>query len=87
MEVTMWQAAWRVSEETDSARARAIGRYWAAEGAHGVTAAAQHLHGGFGFDRDYPLHRYFLAVKQHEFLLGGANAQLERLGAMLAERP
>ena len=87
MEVTMWQAAWRVSEETDSARARAIGRYWAAEGAHAVTAAAQHLHGGFGFDRDYPLHRYFLAVKQHEFLLGGANAQLERLGAMLAERP
>ncbi|MCO4744342.1 MAG: acyl-CoA dehydrogenase [Proteobacteria bacterium] len=84
MEVTLWQAAWRVSEGLGSERERAIARYWASEGAHNVTAAAQHLHGGFGFDRDYAVHRYFLAVKQHEFLLGGANAQLEALGDVVA---
>jgi len=84
MEVTFWQAAWRVSEGLPSDRERAIARYWASEGSHQVCAAAQHLHGGFGFDRDYELHRFFLCAKQHEFLLGGANAQLDRLGALLA---
>lgn len=84
MEVTLWQAAWRVQEGMESQRELAIARYWASEGSHNVCAAAQHLHGGFGFDRDYELHRYFLAAKQHEFLLGGAAAQLERLGDLLA---
>jgi len=84
MEVCLWQAAWRVEQGLASERERAICRYWAAEGAHQVTAAAQHLHGGFGFDRDYELHRYFLVAKQWEFLLGGANAQLEKLGELLA---
>ncbi len=85
MEVTLWQAAWRVEEGLPSARERAIARFWASDGGHRVVAAAQHLHGGFGFDRDYPLHRYFLASKQLEFLLGGAEEQLERLGDALAE--
>jgi hypothetical protein len=85
MEVSLWQAAWRVQQGLDSVRERAIARYWAAEGSHFVCAAAQHLHGGFGFDRDYELHRYFLAARQHEFILGGANHQLEQLGALLAE--
>ncbi len=84
MEVTMWQAAWRVDEGLPSARERAIARYWASEGGHRVVASAQHLHGGFGFDRDYPLHRYFLATKQLEFLLGGSEGQLERLGGLVA---
>lgn len=84
MEVSLWQAAWRVSEGMDSDRERAIARYWASEGSHTICASAQHLHGGFGFDRDYPLHRFFLAAKQHEFILGGANAQLAKLGALVA---
>jgi len=84
MEVCLWQAAWRVEEGRPSARERAIARYWASEGAHRVTAAAQHLHGGFGFDKDYPLYRYFLCVKHWEFLGGGANLQLERLGELLS---
>ena len=84
MDACLWQAAWRVDNDLPAERELAICRYWAAEGAHRVTAAAQHLHGGYGFDRDYELHRYFLAVKQHEFLLGGAEAQLERLGNLLA---
>ena len=48
---------------------------------------AQHLHGGIGVDRDYPLHRYFLLAKQLELALGGSTRQLLRLGEMLAAEP
>lgn len=85
MEVTLWQAAWRVDQGLPAAREVAIARYVAAESAHRILATAQHLHGGMGFDRDYPLYRYFLTVKAWEFVLGGASAQLERLGGLLAE--
>jgi alkylation response protein AidB-like acyl-CoA dehydrogenase len=52
-----------------------------------VVHAAQHLHGGIGVDRDYPLHRYFLWAKQLELTLGGATAQLRHLGSLLASEP
>jgi alkylation response protein AidB-like acyl-CoA dehydrogenase len=58
--------------------------YWATESGARVAAAAQHLHGGIGFDRAYPLHRYFLIAKRVELELGGANRQLARLGRTLA---
>ena len=58
--------------------------FQAAEGSHRVLAAAQHLHGGMGFDKDYALHRYFLTAKAWEFVGGGASAQLQRLGDLLA---
>ena len=45
---------------------------------------AQHLHGGIGVDREYPVHRYFLYAKQLELTLGGGTRQLLKLGAMLA---
>lgn len=83
MEVTLWQAAWRIEAGLPCAREVAIARYTAAEGCHRVLATAQHLHGGMGFDRDYALHRYFLTAKAWEFVGGGASAQLERLGAAL----
>jgi 3-oxocholest-4-en-26-oyl-CoA dehydrogenase beta subunit len=84
MEVTLWQAAWRVEQGLPAEREISIARYWASEGSHRVLAAAQHLHGGMGFDRDYPLHRYYLTSKQWEFTLGGASAQLDQLGELLA---
>jgi alkylation response protein AidB-like acyl-CoA dehydrogenase len=83
MEVTLWQAAWRISEGLPSERELAIARYHASLGSARVCFAAQHLHGGFGFDRDYVLHRYFLCARQWEFVLGGAEEQLERLGDTL----
>lgn len=84
MEVTLMQAAWRLSERLPAEREVRIARWWASEGGHRVVTAAQHLHGGTGFDRDYPLYRYFLCFKQWEFLLGGAEAQLAALGDVLA---
>jgi alkylation response protein AidB-like acyl-CoA dehydrogenase len=43
-----------------------------------------HVHGGVGIDVSHPAHRYFVAAKHCEFMLGGATVQLRRLGAELA---
>ena len=85
MRLTTWQAAWRLTHELPARRAVAIAKYWAAEGAHRVTFAAQHLHGGMGFDRDYPLWRYTVRAKRLELTLGPAAAHLADLGRQLAE--
>ena len=85
MRWTMWQAAWRMSEDLPAADEVAIAKFWAADGGHRVLAAAQHLHGGIGVDVDYPLHRYTIASKQLEMTLGGATQHLARLGDLMAE--
>jgi alkylation response protein AidB-like acyl-CoA dehydrogenase len=61
-------------------------KFWAAEGGQRVVHAAQHIHGGVGVDRSYPLHRYFLAAKQLELTLGGATRSLVRLGSIMADQ-
>lgn len=85
--LTMWQAAWRIHEGLPAAAQVATAKFWAAEGGQRVVHAAQHIHGGIGVDRDYPLHRYFLWAKQLELTLGGASRQLRRLGQILASEP
>ena len=85
MRVALWRAAWLEDQGRPSAHAVTMARYLCAEGAHQVVSAAQHLHGGMGFDRDYPLHRYFLGVKRIEFLEGGAAHHLQQLGELLAQ--
>lgn len=87
MEASLWQAAWRLSEGLSAEREVLIARWQAAEGCHRIVATAQHVHGGFGFDRDYPLHRYFLTAKAWELQLGGPNAVLAELGALVAHAP
>jgi alkylation response protein AidB-like acyl-CoA dehydrogenase len=83
--LTMLQAAWRLTAGFPADREVAIAKYWASAGGQRVVHAAQHLHGGIGVDRDYPLHRYFLLAKQLELTLGGANRQLVNLGRLLAD--
>lgn len=82
--LTSLQAAWRLAEGLPASEAVAIARWWAAEGAHRVAHAAQHVHGGIGIDYEYPLHRYFTAAKEIEFTLGHGTAQLLKLGRMLS---
>jgi alkylation response protein AidB-like acyl-CoA dehydrogenase len=67
----------------DAAMAVAVAKFWAAEAGHRVAHTAVHVHGGMGIDTSYPVHRYFTAAKHHEFALGGATAQLLRIGAAL----
>lgn len=87
MRWTMWQAAWRLSEGQIAPEDVAVAKYWAGEGGHFATYAAQHLHGGIGLDVDYPLHRYFLWSKQIELSLGSSVQHLARLGAAMAAAP
>ncbi len=84
MKATMWQACWRLSEGLDADKELEVAKFWASEGGARVVAAAIHVHGGMGFDRDYPLYRYFLTSKHLEFTLGGAMEQLTKLGDILA---
>jgi alkylation response protein AidB-like acyl-CoA dehydrogenase len=55
--LTTWQAVWRLAEGVPATRELAIAKFWASEGGHRACYAAQHLHGGIGVDKDYPLHR------------------------------
>ena len=83
--LTMWQAAWLLaSEAAGSDVAVATAKFWAAEAGHRVAHTAVHVHGGMGIDVTYPVHRYFVAAKRNEFALGGATAQLRRIGGALA---
>ena len=85
--LTLWQAAWRLAEGLPAATEVATAKFWAADGGHRVAHTAVHIHGGVGIDKDYPLHRYFVATKRNEFSLGGATAQLRRIGSTLAAEP
>jgi alkylation response protein AidB-like acyl-CoA dehydrogenase len=87
MRVTLWQAAWRLTAGRDATREVMVAKWWASDGGQRVVHITQHLHGGMGADVDYPVHRYFLWGKQIEDTLGGASAQLARLGQALAEAP
>jgi acyl-CoA dehydrogenase len=83
--LTMWQAAWLLaSGAAGSDVAVATAKFWAAEAGHRVAHTAVHVHGGMGIDVTYPVHRYFVAAKRNEFALGGATAQLLRIGGALA---
>ena len=83
--LTALQAAWRISEGLPAENEVAIAKFWAADGGQRVVHAAQHLHGGMGVDRDYPVHRYFLWAKSIELTFGGATAQLLKIGKALAD--
>jgi acyl-CoA dehydrogenase len=85
--LTLWQAAWRLSKNLTAHNEIATAKFWATDGGHRIAHAAVHIHGGVGIDVDYPLHRYFVATKRIEFSLGGATAQLRRIGSALAAEP
>jgi alkylation response protein AidB-like acyl-CoA dehydrogenase len=82
--LTAWQALWRLAAGLPASAEVEIAKAWAADGAHKVVLAAQHLHGGVGVDRDYPLHRSYVWSKQMELYLGGATESYVRLGALIA---
>ena len=83
--LTALQAAWRIDRGLPADAAVATAKIWAAQGGSRVTRAAQHLHGGVGVDREYPLHRYYTTARQLELTLGGATSQLRALGKLIAK--
>jgi acyl-CoA dehydrogenase len=87
IELTMLQAATHLDEGRDDALEIATAKFWAAEGGHHIAHTALHVHGGISIDVDFPIHRYFLWLKQYEFTLGAATPELLRIGKELAETP
>ncbi|NKS30276.1 acyl-CoA dehydrogenase [Rhodococcus hoagii] len=85
--LTLWQAAFRLAEGLPIEGEIETAKFWASDAGHRVAHTVVHVHGGVGLDEDHPVHRYFLAAKRQEFLLGSASDQLRRLGAELAAMP
>ena len=78
-------AASLLSAQSNATEAVLIAKIWASDVAHRVSQSSQHLHGGIGVDRDYPLFRFCLWAKQLELTLGGGNSYLRALGDAIAE--
>ncbi|RJL25131.1 acyl-CoA dehydrogenase family protein [Bailinhaonella thermotolerans] len=83
LDVAMWAGAWRLAEGyEDAGEVLAIAAYNVCDPALKALYTCQHLHGGMGLDVTYPLHRYFALGKHCAHLLGGAEAQLDMIGAL-----
>jgi len=85
--LTMWQAAWRLSEGLPAADAVATAKLWAADAGHRVAHTTVHIHGGVGIDLDGVAHRYFTAATRFEQELGGATQHALERGRLLATNP
>jgi alkylation response protein AidB-like acyl-CoA dehydrogenase len=79
------QAASLLGARADATEAVLIAKIWASDVAHRVSQSSQHLHGGIGVDRDYPLFRFCLWAKQLELTLGGGSSYLMALGDAIAD--
>ncbi|TXS95672.1 acyl-CoA dehydrogenase family protein [Parahaliea maris] len=79
-----YQACSLLAEEQPATLETRIAKVWAGDVGHRVSYATQHVHGGMGIDRDYPLWRYCLWLRHNEMTLGGSSAQLAAIGAGLA---
>ena len=77
--LTLWQAAWRLSEGLPAEGEVQTAKFWAADAGHRVAHTARPHPRRRRPRRDHPVHRYFLAAKAHEFALGSATEQLRRL--------
>ncbi len=82
--ITSQSAMWRLQEGLPAAKEVDVAKFWAAWGGQRIVQAGQHLHGGTGVDRDYPLHRFFFMAKEIELQLGGGTSHLVELGRRLA---
>jgi alkylation response protein AidB-like acyl-CoA dehydrogenase len=85
--LTLWQAAWRLSEGLPSDLEVATAKLVAADTGHTVAHTTVHVHGGVGIDLDGAAHRFYTAAKRHELSLGGGTDQARAVGRVLATEP
>jgi alkylation response protein AidB-like acyl-CoA dehydrogenase len=81
LDVAVWSAAWLLENDLPAEEDVALAAFHVSEALRALYTC-QHLHGGLGLDVTYPLHRYFAHAKQFTHLLGGADAQLDLIGAL-----
>ncbi len=84
LRLTTYQAASLLDSDVAATTEVQIAKIWAGDTGHRVSYATQHVHGGAGIDRDYPLWRYCLWLRQNEMTLGCSAVQLAQLGKRLA---
>jgi alkylation response protein AidB-like acyl-CoA dehydrogenase len=84
LRLTTQQAVSLLSAGRDARDEVMIAKVWAGDALHRISHAAQHLHGGIGVDRDYPLFRYCLFAKQIELSLGASSALIFEIGEGIA---
>lgn len=84
LRLVTWQALSQLERGEDATDAVLTAKIWCGDVCHRVSQSAQHLHGGIGVDRDYPLFRHCLWARQLELTLGGSQALLAELGDRLA---
>jgi len=78
------EVAWLISVGRPAEEEVAIAKHLAADAGYRVTFSAQHIHGGIGVDREYPVHRYYVYARHLELMLGGSTHHLRRLGKLIA---
>ena len=84
LRLNTYQAVSLLDAGNDATTEVQIAKVWAGDVGHRVSYAAQHLHGGTGIDRDYPLWRFCLWARHNEVMLGGSARQLSALGKRIA---
>ena len=84
LRLNTYQAVSLLDSERDATTEVQIAKIWAGDVGHRVSYASQHLHGGTGIDRDYPLWRLCLWARHNEAMLGGSSPQLAELGRRIA---
>ncbi|MCA2223065.1 acyl-CoA dehydrogenase family protein [Nonomuraea aurantiaca] len=82
LDVAVWSGAWLLANDLPAEEDLAVAAFHVSE-AYKALYTCQHLHGGLGLDVTYPLHRYFAHAKHLTHLLGGADAQLDLIGALV----
>lgn len=87
IELTIKKALADIANADENAdRSVLVASWWARESGTDVVYKCQHVHGGIGVDREYPLHRFFLLSRQAGLTLSNSEAVLESLGDLITER-
>tara|TARA_B100000902_G_scaffold113760_1_gene114894 strand:- start:7704 stop:8870 length:1167 start_codon:yes stop_codon:yes gene_type:complete len=84
LRLTSYQAASLLDLEEEADIELQIAKIWAADVGHRLSYSAQHVHGGAGIDRDYPLWRYCLWLRHNEMIVGGSSYHTQQLGNLIA---
>ena len=84
LRLTSYQAASLLDLEEEADIELQIAKIWAADVGHRLSYSAQHVHGGLGIDRDYPLWRYCLWLRHNEMIVGGSSYHTQQLGNLIA---
>ena len=73
-----YKAAWAIAEEEPEVDEQVhIAKAWVSEASRRVVAAAQQMHGGIGFTKDYKIQLYFRRQKAAELAWGDADHHRE----------